>query len=268
MDIWKFFDITHRRHVVCNPTSEEKLTQLVELLRLSPDARVVDIACGMGEFLIRMANVEEGERRGLTLVNSHLTGTFGKHNLKVLNEQSGRNGKRSSRRLLQDWPCWLEFSMDWQKCQQPPAPYLLKAALSSKCGGEALWDIRLLFEPGFSVIGSTITRNDKQYIMVLKDERTSGKNLSLATSNKVTGPWSKASEPFYPKGLWVEGPTPLKIGRYWYVYYDCYRKHRYGAMRTTDFKKWEDISDKISFPEGTRHGTVFSSSIDILEKLK
>jgi len=56
MDIWKFFDITHRRHVVCNPTSEEKLAQLVELLRLAPGARVVDIACGMGEFLIRMAN--------------------------------------------------------------------------------------------------------------------------------------------------------------------------------------------------------------------
>lgn len=56
MDIWKFFDVTHRRHVVCNPTSEEKLTQLVELLRLPPAARVVDIACGMGEFLIRMAN--------------------------------------------------------------------------------------------------------------------------------------------------------------------------------------------------------------------
>jgi SAM-dependent methyltransferase len=56
MDIWKFYDITHRRHVVCNPASEEKLAQLVELLRLAPGARVVDIACGMGEFLIRMAN--------------------------------------------------------------------------------------------------------------------------------------------------------------------------------------------------------------------
>ena len=55
MDIWKFFDVTHREHVVCNPTSEEKLARLVELLRLSPDARVVDIACGKGEFLIRLA---------------------------------------------------------------------------------------------------------------------------------------------------------------------------------------------------------------------
>ena len=55
MDTWKFYDITHREHAVCNPTSEEKLTRLVELLRLPTDAKVVDIACGKGEFLIRLA---------------------------------------------------------------------------------------------------------------------------------------------------------------------------------------------------------------------
>ena len=55
MDTWKFHDITHREHVVCNPTNEEALARLVELLRLPPDARVVDIACGKGEFLIRLA---------------------------------------------------------------------------------------------------------------------------------------------------------------------------------------------------------------------
>ncbi len=55
MDIWKFYDITHREHVVCNPTSEEKLGRLVDLLRLPSDACVVDIASGKGEFLIRLA---------------------------------------------------------------------------------------------------------------------------------------------------------------------------------------------------------------------
>ncbi len=54
MDTWKFFDITHREHVICNPTSEEKLGRLVELLRLPVDGRVVDIACGKGEFLSRL----------------------------------------------------------------------------------------------------------------------------------------------------------------------------------------------------------------------
>lgn len=55
MDIWKFYDITHRQHVICNPLHEEKLNRLVELLRLPSEARVVDIACGKGEFLIHLA---------------------------------------------------------------------------------------------------------------------------------------------------------------------------------------------------------------------
>jgi SAM-dependent methyltransferase len=55
MDTWKFYDITHSEHVVCNPTSEEKLGRLVELVQLPTNARVVDIACGKGEFLIRLA---------------------------------------------------------------------------------------------------------------------------------------------------------------------------------------------------------------------
>ena len=54
MDTWKFYDITHREHTVCNPTSEEKLARLVELVQLPRGARVVDIACGKGEFLIRL----------------------------------------------------------------------------------------------------------------------------------------------------------------------------------------------------------------------
>ena len=54
MDTWKSYDITHREHVICNPTSEEKLGRLVELLRLPVDGRVVDIACGKGEFLSRL----------------------------------------------------------------------------------------------------------------------------------------------------------------------------------------------------------------------
>jgi SAM-dependent methyltransferase len=55
LDTWKFYDVTHREHAVCNPTSDEKLARLVELVRLPAGARVVDIACGKGEFLIRLA---------------------------------------------------------------------------------------------------------------------------------------------------------------------------------------------------------------------
>ena len=55
MDTWKFYDITHSRHLVCNPTNEAKLGRLVELLQLAAGADVVDIACGKGELLLRLA---------------------------------------------------------------------------------------------------------------------------------------------------------------------------------------------------------------------
>lgn len=55
MDMWKFFDVTHRHHAILNPFSEEKLDRLVGLLRLSAGAAVVDIGSGKGELLIRLA---------------------------------------------------------------------------------------------------------------------------------------------------------------------------------------------------------------------
>jgi len=55
MDVWKFYNITHREHILCNPMSLEKLEQLIALLPLKPGARVLDIAIGKGEFLIRLA---------------------------------------------------------------------------------------------------------------------------------------------------------------------------------------------------------------------
>ena len=72
MDTWKFFDITHREHVVCNPSSEEKLTLLVELLRLPTNAQVVDIACGKGEFLIRLAEAYGVRGIGIDISPFHI----------------------------------------------------------------------------------------------------------------------------------------------------------------------------------------------------
>jgi len=131
---------------------------------------------------------------------------------------------------------------------------------------------KLFLEPGFNVIDATIVRDGDRYVMILKDEtrHPPAKNLRVSTSDKVTGPWSKPSASFTPKGVWVEGPSVLNRGGNWVVYYDEYRRHKYGAMKTTDFKNWEDISDKIEFPKGTRHGSVFTVPLGsvILDLLK
>jgi len=67
MDMLKFYDITHREHVVCNPMSEEKLARLVDLLRLPAYGQVVDIACGKGEFLIRLAEIYSARGVGIDI---------------------------------------------------------------------------------------------------------------------------------------------------------------------------------------------------------
>jgi ubiquinone/menaquinone biosynthesis C-methylase UbiE len=68
MDLWKFFDITHRHHRLCNPTSIEKLDELCGLFGLPPGARVLDIACGKAELLVRLA-----ERFGIAGVGVDLS---------------------------------------------------------------------------------------------------------------------------------------------------------------------------------------------------
>jgi SAM-dependent methyltransferase len=55
VDRWKYYDITHRDHLYCNPLSATKVDELITLLGLRADDPVVDIACGKAELLIRLA---------------------------------------------------------------------------------------------------------------------------------------------------------------------------------------------------------------------
>lgn len=130
---------------------------------------------------------------------------------------------------------------------------------------------KLFYDPGFNVIDSTVFKHGKQFVMVLKDERQNPvkKNLRLAFADKAVGPYSSAGEPFTRD--WVEGPTvlpiTLKAGKEWMVYFDRYRDHRYGAVKSADLKQWEDISDQLSFPKDFRHGTALPVSKAIAENL-
>lgn len=54
MEFWKYYDITHKEHLICNPISVEKLDALIRLLRLESSSKILEIAAGKGEFLIRL----------------------------------------------------------------------------------------------------------------------------------------------------------------------------------------------------------------------
>ena len=126
----------------------------------------------------------------------------------------------------------------------------------------------LLYDQGFNVIDATIHRINGQYVMFLKDETIEPpqKNIRTATSERLNEGYSRPGEPI-TGDYWAEGPTCMKIGDQWIVYFDKYRDHRMGAVSSADLKQWIDISDKVFFPKGVRHGTVFKVSRDIFEKL-
>lgn len=116
---------------------------------------------------------------------------------------------------------------------------------------------RLWFDPGYNVIDTTLVRDGKRWLMVFKDERKTPlqKRLRLATADSPRGPWRNVTEPFTP--AWVEGPSVVKIGDEWWIYFDHYTKPRhYGALRTRDWSRFEDVTGQVSFPEDHRHGTV------------
>lgn len=127
---------------------------------------------------------------------------------------------------------------------------------------------KLLYEPGFNVIDASIVKTDNGFTMFLKDETKVPvqKNLKIATSKKLEGPYTKASEPI-TGNYWAEGPTAIEINNEWIVYFDKYTQKKYGAVKQTS-KGWEDISDQISFPEGTRHGTVIKVPSEVINQLK
>lgn len=120
----------------------------------------------------------------------------------------------------------------------------------------------LFYQPDFNVIDGTIMQVAESYVMIVKDETRypPAKNLLVAKSQSMSGPWQGAEQPFSPPELWVEGPTLLQIGQWYYVYYDEYTQHRYGAMRTRDFNNWENVSAQLQMPEGSRHGSALRVS--------
>ena len=130
-------------------------------------------------------------------------------------------------------------------------------------------DTRIFFNPDFSVIDAAVIKWQGEYMMFLKNENsnppeknirytksaTMGEHFPVNVSKPITGDY------------WAEGPAPLKVDNYLYVYFDKYIDRRYGAVRSLDGITWEDVSEQVVFPRGTRHGTAFSVKEKLLEDL-
>jgi hypothetical protein len=117
---------------------------------------------------------------------------------------------------------------------------------------------RLLFDPGTDSIDFTLLKlDDGTFRLIYKDETHDLEQRRWLVSRSAaspTGPFGPVSRPF--TGTMTEGPTAIRLGGRYLVYYDVYEQGHFGAASTTDFVHWQDETSRVRFPEKARHGTV------------
>jgi predicted GH43/DUF377 family glycosyl hydrolase len=126
----------------------------------------------------------------------------------------------------------------------------------------------LFFNQGFNAIDATILPVKNKYVLFVKDETRypPQKNIRITESKDILRGYKPVSKPI-TGDYWAEGPTSIKIGDKYVVYFDKYTQKQMGAIESKDLKNWTDISEKVHFPKGVRHGTVIEISEQELTKL-
>lgn len=129
-------------------------------------------------------------------------------------------------------------------------------------------ETKLYYNPGFSVIDGAILEKGNTFYLFVKNENSNPpeKNIRVVFNKEPYDFSSDVSAPITGK-YWAEGPAPLQVDDYVYVYFDKYRNHKYGAVRSKDMQHWEDVSELVSFPQGIRHGTAFKVRESVLKVL-
>jgi beta-xylosidase len=134
---------------------------------------------------------------------------------------------------------------------------------------ETFTPTRLFYDGGFNVIDATLLKADGKFRLIVKDETKVPvkKNLRIALGDHADGPFGPAGPPI--TGDWVEGPSAIQIGGQFYIYFDHYAKPQYyGATRSGDLVHWQDVSAQVSFPKGTRHGTVLRVAESVVQSIQ
>lgn len=125
---------------------------------------------------------------------------------------------------------------------------------------------RLFLDPGFSVIDAVIVKKAPQdYVLVLKDNTRPNRNLKVAYGTAALGPYTQVTAPFTES--FTEGPSVVKAGNDWLIYFDAYRSKTYEAVKTSDFKNFTRLKSEVRVPEGHKHGTIFKVKKKVLKKI-
>lgn len=126
---------------------------------------------------------------------------------------------------------------------------------------------KLYFDPGFSSIDAMLVkRGPEDYVLVFKDNTRSERDIRVAFSQTPAGAFTNFSKPV--TAGFTEGPALVRVKDEWLIYFDAYRNKDFEAIKTKDFKTFEDATKEISVPGGHKHGTIVEVTKADIKKLK
>ena len=132
--------------------------------------------------------------------------------------------------------------------------------------------VTLLYDDGYNVIDANLIPTGDgtaDWLMFVKDETLSPvtqKNIRLVRGRSPEGPWDAASPPM-TGNYWAEGPTAIKVGDEYRVYFDKHMLDAIGLVTSTDLQTWTDRSSEVSFPPQARHGCILAVERSVVERL-
>lgn len=131
----------------------------------------------------------------------------------------------------------------------------------------------LLYDAGYNVIDANLIPAEdgtNDWLMFVKDETfapVTQKNIRLVRGRSPEGPWDAVSPPLTGADYWAEGPSAIKVGDEYRVYFDKHMLDAIGLVRSRDLKTWEDVSDHVNFPPQARHGCILAVPREVVEAL-
>ena len=196
MDIWKYYDTTHHLHTYCNPVSEQGFDELIALLDLGPGDRMLDIACGMGELMIRTV-----ERTGCSAVGVDLS------------PYASERGRQRIASRLPD----ADIRLVTGRAEDHPVPEDARFDLVSCIGASWIWDgcegtLRALVErarPGGLVIAGEpywLQAPDPEYLRL--------EELTAEMFPASLADYSDFARSLGLEVLWMRGSSPEDWDRY------------------------------------------------------
>ncbi len=124
------------------------------------------------------------------------------------------------------------------------------------------------WDTGFNAIDATVHKTDSLYYIFFKDERRPPKQIMMAQSKTLMGPYENIQPLAYTL---TEGAIALQAYTAFVLYYDYYHEYNgYRYITTNDMVNWSDeiMPEKVGFEDVIRHGSVVRVSWKELEGMK